>query len=158
MSRFIPKLFSIHLLDPKQIDFPWLDQCEKNYETLKKTELPKTSSTSAVPQKTWDMNKTPACPKVKEELDTGKSSFDILTWYQPLHKHTLHDYGIYLTDAGIVKLAESLQLGLTAHNVRISRKHLDKWKLLKGVAAYIWTKSWPNLEELKFKYGRNINQ
>lgn len=104
------------------------------------------------------MEKIPAKPKTKEDFVAEKSIFELLAWYQPLHKHTLHDYGIYLTDAGIVKLAESLQLGLTAHNVRISRKHLDKWKLLKGVAAYIWTKSWPNLEELKFKYGRIINQ
>jgi hypothetical protein len=127
MSTFTPTLIAIDFLNPNQTEFPWLNRCEKDYETLKKTELPKTSSTLAVPQKTWDMNKIPASPEVKEKVDTGKSSFDILAWYQPLHSYALHNYGIYLTDAGIVKVAESLQTGLIEHNVTLSRRQLLFW-------------------------------
>jgi hypothetical protein len=127
MSTFTPTVIAIDFLNPNQTEFPWLDRCEKNYETLKKTLLPKTSSTSAVPQKTWDMNKIPASPEVKEKLDTTKTIFDTLAWYQPLHSHALHNYGIYLTDAGIVKVAESLQVGLTAHNITLSRRQLLFW-------------------------------
>jgi hypothetical protein len=62
MNTFTPTFIAIDLLNPNQTEFTWLDRCEKQYETIKKTELPKTSSTSAVPQKTWDMNKILACP------------------------------------------------------------------------------------------------
>jgi hypothetical protein len=127
MNSFAHKLVVNPWLNPNPIEFPWLERCEKDYETLKNTELPKRSSTSTVPQKIWDMQKIPAKPKTKEDFVPEKSIFELLAWYQPLHNHTLHDYGIYLTDTGIVKVAESLQLGLTEHNIRLTRRQLLFW-------------------------------
>ncbi len=94
MNSFAHKLFVNQWLNPNQIEFPWLERCEKDYETLKNTELPKRSSTSTVPQKIWDMQKILAKPETKEDFVPEKSIFELLAWYQPLHSHTLHDYGI----------------------------------------------------------------
>jgi hypothetical protein len=127
MNSFAHKLVVNPWLNPNQIEFPWLERCEKDYETLKNTKLPKQSGTPIVPQKIWDMEKIPVTPETKEGLVPEKSIFELLAWYQPLHNHTLLDYGIYLTDVGIVKVAESLQLGLTEHNIRLTRRQLLFW-------------------------------
>ena len=62
-------------------------------------------------------------PEPQQTPGPGRE-FERLAWYSPAHTNLERDYGIHISDEGLVKVAEDIQQRLLYYHIKLSKTHL----------------------------------